>query len=181
MVFKKLNEVLDYEQPTKYIVNDTKYDDSYSTPVLTAGQSFILGYTNEENGVFNASKDNPVIIFDDFTTSSHWVDFDFKVKSSAMKMLRSADSEKYNFRYLYYCIKNINYVPVDHSRQWITKFGEIKVPIPPFEKQQKIVDILDRFSTLAESMEVGIPAEIEGNKKRYEYYRDLLLAFPEIK
>ena len=75
----------------------TKYDDSFETPVLTAGQSFILGYTNEKNGIFKASKDNPVIIFDDFTTSFHWVDFDFKVKSSAMKMLRPKN-ESYNFR-----------------------------------------------------------------------------------
>ena len=167
-----MNEVLVYEQPTKYIVKDTKYDDSYSTPVLTAGQSFILGYTNETEGIFKASKDNPVIIFDDFTTSSHWVDFDFKVKSSAMKMLRSENVNKYNFRYLYYCLKNINYEPVDHSRQWITKFGEIEVPIPSFERQKEIVDILDRFSSLAESMEIGIPAEIKANRQRYEYYRD---------
>ena len=79
----KLGEVLNYEQPQKYIVKDTKYDKSYKTPVLTAGQSFILGYTNEEDGIYKASQDNPVIIFDDFTTSFHWVDFDFKVKSSA--------------------------------------------------------------------------------------------------
>ena len=106
--YVELSELLDYEQPSKYIVSSTNYDDNYSTPVLTAGQSFILGYTNETEGIFKASKDNPVIIFDDFTTSSHWVDFEFKVKSSAMKMLRSKDRNKYNFRYLYYCLKNIN-------------------------------------------------------------------------
>ena len=86
--FMPLGEILDYEQPTKYIVKSTDYDDSYETPVLTAGQSFILGYTDEVDGVYCASKEDPVIIFDDFTTSFHWVDFDFKVKSSAMKMLK---------------------------------------------------------------------------------------------
>jgi type I restriction enzyme S subunit len=40
--FKELGEVLDYEQPTKYLVNSTNYDNSYTTPVLTAGQTFIL-------------------------------------------------------------------------------------------------------------------------------------------
>ena len=43
--FKALGEVLNYEQPTKYLVESTSYDDSFETPVLTAGQSFILGYT----------------------------------------------------------------------------------------------------------------------------------------
>ena len=86
--FEKLDDILGYEQPGPYIVESTDYDNSYVTPVLTAGQSFILGYTNETKGIYKASKDNPVIIFDDFITSFHWVDFDFKVKSSAMKMLK---------------------------------------------------------------------------------------------
>lgn len=69
--YKELNKILDYEQPTKYIVKDTNYNDNYEIPVLTAGQSFILGYTNETTGIYGASKENPVIIFDDFTTSFH--------------------------------------------------------------------------------------------------------------
>ena len=83
--WKELGEVIEYEQPTKYIVSSKAYDDSDEIPVLTAGQSFILGYTNEKDGIYQASKSNPVIIFDDFTTSKQWVDFKFKVKSSAMK------------------------------------------------------------------------------------------------
>ena len=39
--YKTLGELLDYEQPGKYIVKSTEYDDKYPTPVLTAGQSFI--------------------------------------------------------------------------------------------------------------------------------------------
>ena len=83
-----LGDVLDYEQPSRFIVSSSEYDDNYDIPVLTAGQTFILGYTNEKEGIYKASKNNPTIIFDDFTTGYHWVDFDFKVKSSAMKMLR---------------------------------------------------------------------------------------------
>jgi type I restriction enzyme S subunit len=99
--FKALGEVLNYEQPTKYLVESTSYDDSFETPVLTAGQSFILGYTNETEGIYQASKETPVIIFDDFTTSFHWVDFDFKVKSSAMKMLRPKIDVEIDFRLSY--------------------------------------------------------------------------------
>ena len=90
---RKLGEVLKYEQPGAYIVDSTDYDDSFETPVLTAGQSFILGYTNETDGIKYASPSNPVIIFDDFTTSSHFVDFPFKVKSSAMKLLTLKDEK----------------------------------------------------------------------------------------
>ena len=174
-----LYTVMDYEQPTKYIVRDTKYDDNFKTPVLTAGQSFVLGYTNETTGIFKASKDNPVIIFDDFTTSFHWVDFNFKVKSSAMKMLRLKKDRSHdaNFRYLYYVMKNIQYVPVDHTRQWIEKYSKFKIPLPLIEEQQRIVDILDRFDKLCNDISEGLPAEIEARQKQYEYYRDKLLTF----
>ena len=83
-----LGEVTKYEQPTKYLVQSTNYSDDFATPVLTAGKTFILGYTDEVNGIYRASK-TPVIIFDDFTTANKWVDFDFKAKSSAMKMITS--------------------------------------------------------------------------------------------
>ena len=84
---EKVGNAVEYEQPTKYIVASTDYIDCEGTPVLTAGQTFILGYTNEKDGIYAASKEKPVIIFDDFTGAFKWVDFPFKVKSSAMKML----------------------------------------------------------------------------------------------
>src|SRR5690625_1621740 len=88
--WKPLGDYTNYEQPTKYRVKSTNYSDNFRTPVLTAGQTFILGYTNETDGIYKASE-KPVIIFDDFTTANKWVDFDFKVKSSAMKMITSKD------------------------------------------------------------------------------------------
>jgi type I restriction enzyme S subunit len=72
---KKLGDFLDYEQPTEYLVTDTEYNDNNQTPVLTAGKTFILGYTDEEHGIFRKL---PVIIFDDFTTAIKFVDFPFK-------------------------------------------------------------------------------------------------------
>ena len=81
----RLEQITDYEQPTDYIVESTDYDTSYSTPVLTAGKSFIIGYTNETTGIYS---NLPCIIFDDFTTDSKLVNFPFKVKSSAMKILK---------------------------------------------------------------------------------------------
>lgn len=170
--YKKLGEVLEYEQPTKYIVKSTEYDDSYSIPVLTAGQSFILGYTNEQKGVFDASKDNPVIIFDDFTTSFHWVDFPFKIKSSAMKMLRPKD-DSINFKYIHYAMQCIGFVPGEHTRYWISKYSMFTIPVPPLEVQEEIVRILDSFSDYAAELQ----AELQARKEQYEYYRNLLLTF----
>lgn len=170
-----LYTVMDYEQPTKYIVKDTKYDDEFETPVLTAGQSFILGYTNESTGIFEASTDNPVIIFDDFTTSFHWVDFNFKVKSSAMKMLRLKKDRSHDadFRYIYHVMKNIQYTPVDHTRQWIEKYSKFKIPLPPLPVQEEIVRILDKFTELT----AELTAELTVRKQQYEYYRDQLISF----
>ena len=86
MEFCKLKDYLEYEQPTKYIVESENYSNNYKIPVLTAGKSFILGYTNDEKNIFPESE-LPVIIFDDFTTDCQYVDFPFKIKSSAMKIL----------------------------------------------------------------------------------------------
>lgn len=178
--YKKLGEVLDYEQPTKYLVKDTCYDDSYQTPVLTAGQSFILGYTNEQNGIYEASKDNPTIIFDDFTCSFHWVDFSFKVKSSAMKMLRPINGKEISFKYVYYAMSCIGFIPVDHARHWISKYSLFEIPVPPLLIQEEIVRILDHFTELTASLQAELQAELQARQEQYEYYRNRLLTFAKI-
>ncbi|WP_425248699.1 restriction endonuclease subunit S [Chelonobacter oris] len=139
-----MGEILIYTQPTKYIVSSTDYDDSYRTPVLTAGQSFILGYTNETTGIYRAAKNNPVIIFDDFTTSSHYVDFEFKIKSSAMKIL-TLKIQNHNFYFVFNTLKNINYVPQGHERHWISKFSEFNVCMPSEQEQTAIGNFFRRL------------------------------------
>ena len=225
-----LSELLSYEQPTKYIVKSTNYSNEFKIPVLTAGNSFILGYTNENSGIYNASKENPCIIFDDFTTSFHWVDFPFKVKSSAMKILvpnsrplRGAEASKKGcssasatrtleadkrgtppinekadaflcagergggaalfaqkaiiFKYIFYSMQCISFIPQEHSRHWIGKYSKFKIPIPSLEVQQEIVRILDKFEDLTQNLQQGLPAEIQARRKQYEYYREMLLSF----
>ena len=134
---RKLGEIFNYEQPTKYIVKSTEYDDNFNTPVLTAGKSFLLGYTDEITGIKNATVDNPVVIFDDFTTGSHYVDFPFKIKSSAMKLLSLNDNSD-NFYFMFNTLKNIKYVPQSHERHWISKFSQFEIYKPSQEEQQKI-------------------------------------------
>ena len=168
----KLGDVLDYEQPSKYIVSSSEYDDNYDIPVLTAGQSFILGYTDETDGVYKASKKNPTIIFDDFTTGYHWVDFDFKVKSSAMKMLRLRDNNSL-LRYVFHSMALINYFPSEHSRQWISKYSQFEIPLPHKKVQEEIVEILDSFTNLIDALN----EELSLRQKQFEYYREKLLTF----
>ena len=148
---RKLGEILKYEQPQNYIVKNTEYDAKYKIPVLTAGQSFILGYTNEKFGLKEASEENPVIIFDDFTTSSHYVDFPFKIKSSAMKLLTLNDMND-DIYCVYKVLQNIGYEPVSHERHWISIFAKFNVLMPKTSKEQKVIgsyfEQLDNLITL---------------------------------
>ena len=137
----KISDLVNYVQPTQYIVESTDYDDTYPTPVLTPGKSFILGYTNETDGIF-VVKDK-VIIFDDFTTASRLVDFDFKVKSSAMKILVVKNENIIDTNYFYYLLQHINYVPYTHKRHWISIFEPMIVTIPPLWYQRIVAGYLD--------------------------------------
>lgn len=142
-----LEDVLDYEQPQAYIVNSTDYSDDYKTPVLTPGKSFVLGYTNELSGICNHL---PVIIFDDFTTESKYVDFPFKVKSSAMKILRARG--EINLKYVAIFMSITRLVGDTHKRYWISEYSKIPIPIPPLREQGRIVlaakHLLNQFDNL---------------------------------
>lgn len=133
--YRRLEDLLDYEQPTKYIVKSTDYTDVNKTPVLTAGKTFVLGYTSETDGIY--FKNLPVIIFDDFTTSSHYVDFPFKVKSSAMKILKAA-SESDEMKVIFELMKRIPFEPTDHKRYWISQYSLEEVKLPSLEEQKKL-------------------------------------------
>lgn len=176
MEWKTLGEVCDYEQPTAYLVRNTNYSDRYPIPVLTAGKTFILGYTNETTGIYRASE-HPTIIFDDFTTANKWVDFDFKAKSSAMKMLTSKDEKVCLLKYIYYWLNTLpaDSIVGDHNRQWISNYAQKLFPLPPLRVQARIVEILDKFTQL----EAELEAELEARKKQYAYYRDQLLNFSQ--
>ncbi|MDD5032696.1 MAG: N-6 DNA methylase [Candidatus Pacebacteria bacterium] len=137
-----LGEILDYEQPTKYIVRSVDYDDSYTTPVLTAGKTFILGHTNEKDGIFKEKL--PVIIFDDFTTAIKFVDFPFKVKSSAMKILHAKENVA-DIGFLFYVMQKIGSVSHKHKRYWISEYSKIKIPLPPIEVQREIVGEINNY------------------------------------
>ncbi len=151
----EIGEVLGYEQPTKYIVKSTEYRDEHPTPVLTAGKTFILGYTDETDGICDAGL--PLIIFDDFTTAYKFVDFPFKVKSSAMKILRAKDND-WDIRFVHNAMSTIRFPKGEHKRYWIGEYQFMTIPAPSPEEQTKIADFLSAIDRKIESVTTQITA-----------------------
>lgn len=169
----ELGELLPFEQPTAYIVKSTDYSDAYATPVLTAGKSFILGKTNENDGIFDQL---PVIIFDDFTTATQFVNFRFKVKSSAMKILH-INTDLVIPKYIFYRLQIIQFDHSTHKRYWIQSYSKIKVLIPPLDEQFRIVaHIEELFSELDKAVDT-----LKTTKEQLEVYRQAVMkdAFQE--
>lgn len=163
----ELGELLSYEQPTPYIVESTDYDDKYDIPVLTAGKSFLLGYTNEEHGIYDRL---PVIIFDDFTTASQYVNFKFKVKSSAMKILQP-NTELVLPKFIYYRMQIIQFDHSTHKRYWIQQYSKLKVSVPSLDLQKKIVTkIEEMLSQLDDGVET-----LNKTKEQLKVYRQAVL------
>lgn len=91
-------------------------------------------------------------------------------------------------KYFFYYFKNsfLTYISKASFHSSVTSIRRpmminFPVPVPPLEVQQRIVDILDRFDALCNDITSGLPAEIKARQKQYEYYRDKLLTFKELK
>ena len=136
----EIGNMLQYEQPSKYLVASTEYSDSYATPVLTANKAFILGYTDEEFGIYSKGE---CVIFDDFTMDVKFVNFPFKVKSSAIKILTSNSGNDLYFLYEY--LQNLGLVSEEHKRHYISEIEPMIVTCPTFEEQQNISNLLRSF------------------------------------
>lgn len=169
----QLKEVVDYEQPNPYIVT-TKIKEEGDLPVLTPGKSFIKGYTDETEGVF---ENTPVIIFDDFTTDNKLVNFPFKVKSSAMKLLKT-NTEKADLRFIFYQMQLIDVNTTTHKRYYISHYQNLEFLFPidengeiSLELQQQIVDEIEKqFTRLEASVK-----DLKSVKDKLEVYRKSVL------
>lgn len=133
-------EILAYAQPTPYLVSDTNYANEFATPVLTANKGFVLGYTADTTGIYPASPEHPVIIFDDFTTAVQWVDFPFKVKSTALKILTARDGSVATLRYAFQALQALDYVPTAHKRHWISIISQCELNWPEAEIRTALAD-----------------------------------------
>ena len=135
----QIGDVLSYEQPTRYIVSDTEYsNESALIPVLTANKAFILGYTDDSDGVYRKGE---CIILDDFTLDCKIVDFPFKVKSSAIKILTT--KANINIRYMYEYLKYLDLVTSEHKRHYITEVEPMEIAIPSQTEVDSIVRLFN--------------------------------------
>lgn len=137
----ELKDKVSYQQPTPYIVKSTDYMESGDIPVLTPGKTFILGYTKEKTGIFKGPF--PVIIFDDFTTATQLVNFPFKVKSSAMKILLPKDNV--DIKYIFYFLQIQKFSAETHKRYWISVCAKMKILLPPLAEQKRIVKKIEEL------------------------------------
>ena len=142
-----VGDVLDYEQPQSYIVEDTEYTNE-GTPVLTANKAFVLGYTLETVGIYDKGD---CIIFDDFTLDCKYVDFPFKVKSSAIKILTAKNKEL--LRYTFEFLKYLDLSTEEHKRHYIAETQNQELILP---NEQMVKTIAHIFSTLSLRMETAV-------------------------
>jgi len=154
-----------YEQPQKYIVHDSNYL-PYSKvliPVLTANQSFILGYTSENDGVY---KKGDCIIFDDFTNESKYVNFPFKVKSSALKILQTKEGLLLKFFYEY--LQFLNFEAINHKRHYLSEVAITEINVPDLKKQSYVCKVLSSVDIKLKNEEIIL--------KNYKLQKHFLLA-----
>ena len=155
---KLLRDLLTYERPDRYIVTSTSYSSQGDIPVLTANKAFILGFTTETSGICT---DLPTIVFDDFTTDSKFATVPFKVKSSAIKLLRPKNN-RVSLKFLFELMLIIRFPVSEHKRHYISDYQNIELPIPDFEEQLAVESILS-----------DMDAEITALEARREKTQDL--------
>lgn len=156
-----LTECVNYLQPSPYIVQSTNYEEM-GIPVLTPGKTFILGYTKENTGIFNGPF--PVIIFDDFTTATKLVNFPFKVKSSAMKILLPKNNV--DIKFIFYFLQVKKFTAQTHKRYWISVCSQTKISLPPLPEQKRIVKKIEELF-----------AAIDKNIKQLEQTQQALIQY----
>ena len=145
-VYDEIRNMLDYEQPSEYLVSSTEYSDNYHTPVLTANKAFILGYTDEVHGIYDKGD---CIIFDDFTMDLKYVTFPFKVKSSAIKILTSKKDMDLYFMYEYLLFLDL--VSEEHKRHYISEIEPKSISCPPLQEQRRIARTLRALDVKVEN------------------------------
>ena len=161
-----VGDVLDYEQPQSYIVEDTEYTNE-GTPVLTANKAFVLGYTSETNGIYDKGD---CIIFDDFTLDCKYVDFPFKVKSSAIKILTAKNKEL--LRYTFEFLKYLDLSTEEHKRHYIAEMQNQEIILPT---EQMVKTIAHIFSTLSLRMETAVKQRNVFEKQKQYLLRQMFI------
>ena len=144
--YDEIRNMLDYEQPSEYLVSSTEYSDNYLTPVLTANKAFILGYTDDVHGIYDKGD---CIILDDFTMDVKYVSFPFKVKSSAIKILTAKKDVDLYFMYEY--LLHLDLVSEEHKRHYISEIEPMTLSCPTLQEQKRIAQTLKALDMQVQS------------------------------
>ena len=161
-----VGDVLDYEQPQPYIVENTEYT-AEGIPVLTANKAFVLGYTSETNGIYDKGD---CIIFDDFTLDCKYVDFPFKVKSSAIKILTAKNKEL--LRYTFEFLKYLDLSTEEHKRHYFAETQNQEIILPT---EQMVKTIAHIFSILSFRMEIAVKQRNVFEKQKQYLLRQMFI------
>ena len=161
-----ISDVLSYEQPQPYIVENTEYT-AEGIPVLTANKAFVLGYTSETDGIYDKGD---CIIFDDFTLDCKYVDFPFKVKSSAIKILTAKNKEL--LRYTFEFLKYLDLSTEEHKRHYIAETQNQEFILPT---EQIVKTIAHIFSTLSVRMETAVKQRNVFEKQKQYLLRQMFI------
>ena len=161
-----ISDVLSYEQPQPYIVENTEYT-AEGIPVLTANKAFVLGYTSETNGIYDKGD---CIIFDDFTLDCKYVDFPYKIKSSAIKILTAKNKEL--LRYTFEFLKYLDLSTEEHKRHYIAETQNQEFILPT---EQIVKTIAHIFSTLSVRMETAVKQRNVFEKQKQYLLRQMFI------
>ena len=161
-----LGDVLSYEQPQSYIVENTEYTNE-GIPVLTANKAFVLGYTSETDGIYDKGD---CIIFDDFTLDCKYVDFPFKVKSSAIKILTARNKEL--LRYTFEFLKYLDLSTDEHKRHYIAETQNQSFILP---NARMIEIIAHTFSALSLQMQYAVKQRNKHEEEKQYLLRQMFI------
>lgn len=169
--WKELGEVVDtVTSPVK--LTKKEYQVTGRIPVVDQGEQFIAGYADNEKYL---EKDE-YIIFGDHSEHVKYVDFAFVQGADGLKILKPKSGIK--AKYIYYCFCNFYKKEGSYKRHWSNAKITL-IPIPPLEIQEKIVQILDKFTDYVTELTSELTSELTLRKKQYSYFRDYLLNFDE--
>ena len=150
------------------------YQEQGTTPIVSQDKELITGYCDT---VDLKIPDGEYVCFGDHTERIKYLGTRFVQGADGLKIM-STNKTILLTKYYYYAIMS-NYVCIGKYERHFKRLLETKIPVPPLAVQAEIVRILDQFSTLAEDITAGLPAEIAARQTQYEYYRNQLLSFKE--
>ena len=163
------------EPPTDCIKGDVR-DSTHIYPVWGNGKE-VYGYS----GTYKIDRDAVVISSIGANTGAVYYKEAFFTPIIRLKVILPKDN-RINARFLFHALSGTTIKSKSSSvpNMNANEIKAIKIPVPPLDVQNRIVNVLDNFEKICSDLNIGLPAEIEARQKQYEYYRDKLLTFKEV-